>query len=123
MYYNDKVMCILFIMSPLLASVTASITTSGTNTAGETYNLVCSVTVTGSNDQLTITWLNGGSEITSNSSRTASATTGDGSNGHSSTLTFNPLSVSQAGTYMCTAMADNTTHTAMEEVIVRGKCL
>ena len=44
-------------MSSFSVGVTVSITTaSGTPTTGETYSLVCSVTVTGSTDQPTITW-------------------------------------------------------------------
>ena len=80
-------------------------TSSGTNTAGETYSLVCSVTVTGSTDQPTITWSDDDAQITSDSSRTVSATTSDGSNGYSSILTFNPLSASHAGNYTCRATA------------------
>ena len=80
------------------------ITPSGTNTAGETYRLMCSVTVMGSTNQPTITWLDDGVQITPDSSRTVSATTGDSSNGYSSTLTFSPLSArSHAGTYTCRA--------------------
>ena len=55
-----------------------SITTSGTNTAGETYSLVCSVIAT---SQPTITWLDDGVRIAPDTSRTVSATTSDGSNG------------------------------------------
>ena len=92
------------LMSPTPAIVTASIPTrSDTNTAGETYSLECSVTVTGSTLQPTITWLGDGVQITSDSFRTVSATTGAGSNVYSSTLTFNPLSASHAGTYTCRA--------------------
>ena len=86
--------------------LSVSISPSGTNTAGETYRLLCSATVTGSTDTPTITWLGDGVEITTDSSRTVSATTSDGSNGYSSTLTFSPLSASHAGTYTCRATVD-----------------
>ena len=73
-----------------------SITASGTNTAGETYRLVCSVTVTGSTDQPTITW----SDPMNNPVPSGMVTT----TGSMSTLTFNPLSArSHAGTYTCRA--------------------
>ena len=88
-----------------LVGVTASITASDTNIAGEMYNLVCSITVIGSALQPTITWLDDGVQITSlsDSSRTVSATISDVSNMHSSTLVFDPLSASHAGTYTCRA--------------------
>ena len=74
----------------------ASIATpSGTNTAGETYSLVCSVTVTGSTDQPTITWF--GPMNNTVSSEIVNTT------GSMSTLTFDPLSASHAGTYTCRA--------------------
>ena len=77
--------------------MTASITASGTNTAGEIYSLVCSVTVTGSTDQPTITW----SGPMNNPVPSEMVTT----TGSMSTLTFNPLSASHAGTYTCRATA------------------
>jgi hypothetical protein len=72
-----------------------SITPSDTATAGETFRLECTVTATGSTDQPMITWLMGpmGNMITSG------VVTTDGM----STLTFNPLSASHAGTYTCRA--------------------
>ena len=85
----------LYIMSPTPAMVTASITASGTNTAGETYSLVCSVTVTESTDQPIITWLD-----PMNNPVPSEMVTRTGS---MSTLTFNPLSASNAGTYTCRA--------------------
>ena len=100
-------------------TITVSISPAVTATAGETYSLVCSVT--GSTDQPTITWLDDGVQITSDSSRTVSATTSDGSNGHSSTLTFNPLSASHAGTYTCRAAVSGEVQTDTEVVTVQGK--
>ena len=102
----------------LLVSITISITTSDTATTGENYNLMCSVTVTGSNVEPTITWLAGGSEISSDSSRTVSATTSDGSNGYSSTLTFNSLSASHTGTYTCNATVHGKSKSDTEVVSV-----
>ena len=75
--------------------VNVSITTSGANTAGETYSLVCSVTVIGLNDQPTITWLDSmNNTVPSEMVNTT---------GSMSTLTFNPLSASHAGNYTCRA--------------------
>ena len=106
----------------IAAVVMAEITASGTNTAGETYSLVCSVTVTGSTHPPNITWLDdGGGEITSDSSRTVSATTSDGSNGYSSTLTFNPLSASHAGNYTCRAIIGGVMNSDIEVVSVQSE--
>ena len=62
-------------MSPIISS--------GTSTAGESYVLVCTVTVTGSTDQPTITWLMGPMD--------SMITSGVITNGGISTLTFDPL--------------------------------
>ena len=97
---------------------TVSMTASGTNTAGETYSLVCSVSAP---SEPTITWLDDGVQITSDSSRTVSATTRDGSNGYFSTLTFNPLSASYAGTYTCNATVNGEMATDTETVTVQSK--
>ena len=98
----------------------STITLFGDNTAGETYSLVCSVAAI---PTPTITWLDDGVEITTDSSRTVSVTTSDGSNRYSSTLTFNPLSASHAGTYTCRATltsGEMDTDTVM--ITVRGEC-
>ena len=98
--------------SNITVSITVSITTSGTNTAGETYSLVCSVsTVTGSTDQPTITWLD------PMNNPVPPDTTGS-----MSTLTFNPLAASHAGTYTCRATVESAVYTATEVVTVQGKC-
>ena len=94
--------------------LTLSITTSGTNTAGETYNLVCSATVTGSTDQPTITWL----DPINNTVPSEMITT----TGSMSTLTFNPLAASHTGTYTCRAtITGNVTHTDTKVVYVESK--
>ena len=85
---------------------------------------MCSVTVTGSTDQPTITWLDDGAEITSKSSiRTVSETTSDGSNGYSSTLTFDPLSASHAGTYTCRATVGSDVLTDTEMITTQSEYL
>ena len=94
--------------------MSVSITPSGTNTAGETYSLVCSVTVTGSTDTPTITWLDPmNSQVPSEMISTTGSMT---------TLTFNPLSASHAGTYTCRAILGDAIGAAMEEITVQGEC-
>ena len=76
------------------------ITTSGTNIAGANYSLVCSATVTESSILPAISWLDPmNNTVTDHEMVTAT----DGT----STLTFNQLSVSYAGTYTCTAVVDD----------------
>ena len=73
--------------------ITVSITQYGNNTAGASFNLECSATVNGSNDQIDITWLSTfDSEVPFEIVNTTD---------NSSTLTFNPLFTSHAGTYTC----------------------
>ena len=99
---------------PGSVSISVSITPiSGTNTAGETYSLECSATVTGSNDQPTITWL----DPMNNPVPSGMVTT----TGSMSTLTFDPLSASHAGTYTCRATVGSTMQTATMDVTVESK--
>ena len=99
------------IVDPML---TVSITPSGTNTAGETYSLVCSATVTGSSDQPTISWLDAMNNIVPSEMVTTT--------GSMSTLTFDPLAASHAGTYTCRAtVTGNVMRTDREVVYVESK--
>ena len=93
-------------------SISLSITASGTNTAGQTYRLVCSATVTGSTDQPTFTWLN----PINNTVLSGMVTT----TGSMSTLTFSPLTVSNAGTYTCRVTAGGVTETQTTTVVISG---
>ena len=95
-----------------------SITASGTSTAGETFRLMCTVTVTGSNDQLMITWLMGPMDnvINTNADGVTVVTTGS-----MSTLTFNPLSASHAGTYTCRATLGSAVDSASTTITVQSK--
>ena len=86
----------LYVYKSTAVDISLSITASGTNTAGETYSLECSATVTGSTDQPTITWL----DPMNNTVPSEMVTT----TGSMSTLTFNPLAASHAGTYTCRGM-------------------
>ena len=93
--------------------ITVSITASGTNTAGETYSLECSATVTGSTGQPTITWLDPMDHPVPSGMVTTT--------GSMSTLTFNPLSASHAGTYTCRATLGAAMQTNTEIVTVQSK--
>ena len=93
-------------------SISLSITASGTNTAGQTYSLVCSATVTGSTDQPTFTWL----DPMNNPVPSVMVTT----TGSMSTLKFSPLIVSHAGTYTCRVTTGGVTETHTTTVIVNG---
>ena len=108
---------------PSAPSITVSITASGTNTAGETYSLVCSATVTGSTDQPTITWLDDDVEISNETTRTVTASTMRPSGDYSSTLTFDPLVASHSWTYTCRATVGGAVQNATEAVTVQSKCM
>ena len=100
-----------------------SITPSGDsdNTAGQIYILNCFVSVSGSADQPTILWLGNGTEIdfATDAVRTVSMTSGsDGS--YSSTLTFNPLSASHAGTYICRATLGGAEVNGSTDIVIEG---
>ena len=83
--------------------------------------LTCFVTVTGSTEQPTITWMVNDAEISSSdAARTVSVTSGSAGR-YSSTLTFNPLAASHAGTYTCRATLGNAMDTALRTVDVQSK--
>ena len=77
-----------------IVDILVSISPFGSNIVGDGYHLVCTVTVTGTTDQPTITWL----DPMNNTISSGVVTTGS-----LSTLTFNPLAASHAGTYTCRA--------------------
>lgn len=78
---------------PLTVDITVSIATSGTNISGELYSLECSAEVTGSTDQVNFTWLDAANdEVPIEMINTTDST---------STLIFDPLSISHTGTYSC----------------------
>ena len=87
---------------------------TGVNTAGETYSLQCSVTVTGSTDQPTITWLDPmNSPVLSDMVTTT---------GNVKTLMFSPLEASHAGNYTCSAKVGDAVQIATEDVRVQSEC-
>ena len=96
-----------------VVDIIVSITTSGINAAGENYSLLCSATVVGSTDVPIITWL----DSMNNTVPSGIVTT----NGSTSTLVFNPLAASQAGTYTCSATVGGTVQNETEAVTVLGK--
>ena len=98
----------------------APITSSGSNTAGESYSLECTVTVTGSTDQPTITWMVNGAVISSTTTRMVSGITGSAGS-YSTTLTFNPLAASHAGTYTCRATLDSAMDSASTTITVQSE--
>ena len=103
------------ILSPTPVTVSVSpINSSGNGTAGESHSLECTVTVTGSADQPTITWLMGPMDnmITSGVVRTS---------GSMSTLTFNPLAASDAGTYTCRATLGSAMDSASRTITVQSE--
>ena len=107
---------------PTSPNITVSITVTGNNTAGKNYSLECSATVTGSTDQPTIIWLHDGDEIyLTETTRMMSPPSLRSSSDYSSTLTFNPLLTSHAGTYTCTAMVGSVVETAAVVVTVQSE--
>ena len=99
-----------------------SITSSGANTAGESYSLECTVTVTGSTDQPTITWMDNSTEIISTTARMISEITGSAGS-YSNTLIFSPLRASDAGMFKCRATLGNVESSQIFNVAVRGECI
>ena len=107
----------------ITVDILVSVTDSGDNTAGETSSLECSVTVTGLPDTPTITWLDDGVEIPSTDpTRMVSITTGSAGSGYSSTLMFNPLAASHAGTYTCRARLGGAEVNGSTDVVIKGPC-
>ena len=98
--------------APPAITVDISITPPSTGTAGESYTLECSVTVTGSNDQPTITWLDPMNNM---------ITSGVVTTGSTSTLTFNQLAASHAGTYTCRATLGSDMDSASMTISVRSE--
>ena len=96
-----------------VVDIIVSITTSGNNTAGQNYSLLCSATVIGSTDLPTITWL----DSMNNTVPSGMITTA----GITSALTFNQLAASYAGTYTCSATVGGAVQNATEDVTVLGK--
>ena len=92
-----------------VVDISATIVQAGYNTAREVHRLECSILVTGSTDIPTIAWLHDNFKIIesfNNATRVVSMISNSANGSYSSTLTFNPLSTSDAGTYTCTVTLD-----------------
>ena len=97
---------------PIVTITVAPITSSGSNTAGESYSLECTVTVTGSIDQPTITWMDPMDNV---------ITSGVVMTGGMSILTFNPLAASHAGRYTCRATLDSAMDSTSRTITVQSE--
>lgn len=98
---------------PLTVDITISIATFGTNISGERYSLECSAEVNGSTDQVNFTWIDpANDEVPFEMINTTDST---------STLIFDPLSVSQTGTYSCRVTLGEVEQRASVTVGVEGK--
>ena len=97
-----------------------SISATGVPTAGEEYNLTCSVIVSAGTPTIQWQYSNGsnvttGGDITVGSQETSGSVT-------TLTLTFNPLHTSHGGEYICRSVVQETVErTAMENVTVQSE--
>ena len=97
-----------------------SISATGEPTAGEEYNLTCSIIVSAGPPSLQWQYRNGsnvttGGDITVGSQETSGTTT-------TLTLIFNPLLTSRGGEYTCQSVVQETVErTAMENVTVQSE--
>ena len=97
----------------LTVDIAVSITTFGSNSSGERYSLECSAAVNGSTDQAIFTWL----DPVNNEVPLEMINSTD----YTSTLTFDPLSISHAGTYTCRVTLDGLEKRASLIVNVESK--
>ena len=95
------------------STITVSISTSGSTTAGEAYSLVCSITVTESTNLTIITWIDPMNNIVLSDRITTTAA--------SITLTFNPLIASHAGVYTCRAASGGEIQADTESVTIQSE--
>ena len=110
-------------------AITATVSSSGTATAGMVYSLTCNVskTVGGLTDSPTALWTTRGVAVTNGNGITVSGTTGDTT--VTSTLTFDPLRTSHEGSFVCSgtltspALDTALMPSATEELEVRSKAI
>ena len=85
------------------SAITATVSSSGTATAGTVYSLICNVSKTVGGyiyiNSPTALWTTGGEAITNGNGITVTGTTGDTT--VTSTLTFDPLRTSHEGSFVC----------------------
>ena len=84
---------------------------SGDNTAGEQYNLTCTVVINGSSDIPVISWNSTGAD------ETVSLENGT----HSKVLRFNPLQVSDQDIYLCEVRVVDIIREDVFNVTVKSK--
>ena len=95
--------------------ISVSIASYGNNTAGGRYSLECSAAVNGSSQPTSFTWLSPlNIEVPSMMVNTTAST---------STLTFDPLSLSHTGTYTCRVMLGGIEERRTRTLIVNCKHL
>ena len=78
--------------------IAVSIATFGTNMSGGRYSLECSAVINGSTDQAIFTWLDPTNDVVPLEMINSTDFT--------STLTFDPLTLSHIGTYTCRVTLD-----------------
>ena len=105
----------------LPADIAISITSVGPSTAGETYSLECSVTITGSTNQPTITWLDDGVVIASVDATRNVSEMNMREGIYSRTLIFTPLSVSDEGQFICRVTLAEAMKNLSVAITVRSK--
>ena len=104
----------VFYISSIAPSITATVTSSGPPMAGQSYTLTCTVTgVEALTPTITYEWTRGGTSVGENDPR----------------LTFNPLTLSSSGQHVCTVTvtSDLLTTTLTDSdtfvVTIKGKSL
>ena len=112
-YFYCKLISIHSYKSQYVVDIFVTITSYGTATAGESYSLVCSATVTGSTGRPTLYWWD-----SSNATLPIEMTSYMGNN---FTLTFNPLTAAHAGTYTCRAGLGSAVRYVGVTVTVKGE--
>ena len=96
----------------LAASRAIEITSSGNNVAGEKYNLICTIVISGSSDVPSISW---------NSSRMSYEIVSNGNGTYLNILHFDPLSFLDQGTYTCLVKIADITDIQTYHFTVKGK--
>ena len=98
-----------------------SISVTGVPTAGEEYNLTCSVIVSAGSPSIQWQYCNG-SNVTTGGDITVGSQETSGTTVTTLTLTFNPLHTSHGGEYSCRSVVQGTVErTAMENVTVQSE--
>ena len=116
-FNDDTLLAVDLVLYHHTVDINISITPYGNSTVGGRYSLECSVAVNGSDEgtNLIITWLSPlNTEVPPVMVNTA---------GNTSTLTFDPLSLSHAGTYTCRVRLGGIEERRSRTVVVDCKLL